>query len=92
LDIKRATHSDTKEQAIVIWEYAKYFAYEFVIKSSKNGNRKVSGLAQVFAPAIYDSFIRFSSWIMKELLSLHIAEQMPNCSEFITATIKGIST
>lgn len=75
----------------MIWEYAKYFANEFVLQSSSKGTKQIAGLGGVFSQSLYESFTQFADWILDELLALKVAEQIPNCTHFLIDTIEFIS-
>ena len=68
---------------MVIWEYAKYFAYEFVLKSKDKGTKKIAGLCGVFSQALYQSFTQFADWVLDELLAIKVAELVPDCALFL---------
>ncbi len=69
----------------------KYFTSEFVIKLSKGGSEKNSGIGGVFAQAFYESFSDFGNWIMDEYLSILGKERIGDCIKFARETIEGIS-
>ena len=90
LRLQAETHGETKSHAVVIWEYVKYFAYEFVLQSSSKGTKKIAGLGGVFSQAAYQSFTQFADWIMPELLAIVVAEKVPDCLAFVEEVIDGI--
>jgi hypothetical protein len=75
----------------VIWEYVKYFSYEFVLQAKDKGTKKIAGLGGVFSQALYESFTQFSDWIHGELLSILVAEKIPNCTQFLSIIIDDIA-
>lgn len=91
LKLQQETHGETKSHAVVIWEYVKYFAYEFVLQSSSKGTKKIAGLGGVFSQAVYQSFSQFADWIMPQLLAIIVAEKVPDCQAFVKEIIEGLS-
>jgi hypothetical protein len=85
------THAETKDHAFVIWEWVKYFTKEFVIKVSKGGSEKNSGMGGVFSQAFYQSFTGFGDWVMEEYLNVLGEEQIKDCEAFVKETISGIT-
>lgn len=62
--MREAVDGETEDHAIVIWEYSKYFANQFVLRKSLSGTRKMAAMSGIFADAVYTSFTKFKDWIM----------------------------
>jgi hypothetical protein len=62
-----------------------------VIKFSKGGSKKNSGIGGVFSQAFYESFSDFGGWILDEYLNVLGEEEIKDCSSFAKETIIGIS-
>lgn len=91
LQFQILSHTDTLDHAYVLWEYAKYFANQFVIHTSNQGNRKITAMSGTFNDKLYKAVTKFKNWVLPELLSLVAAQQIKNCSQFIKATVNNIS-
>ena len=52
------------DKMFVFWNWVKYFTYEFVLKSSKNGTKGITGIGGVAAPALYESISASSGWLL----------------------------
>ena len=75
----------------MIWEYLKYFVYEFVSKNSQGGSRKLSGLGQAFNKYLYITYNKYYEWLPREYISMLVADAVGNCTQFLSVTIEGIS-
>ena len=80
VEITHVVGDHLSEQAVVIWEYGKYFINEFIMKKAQKGDTKLTALAGLSAGALYQSFTGFGEWVLHELLNLIVAESMPDCS------------
>lgn len=63
----------------MVWEYAKYFTHEFVLKRAEKGGRKTAGMAGIFSQAMYGSAVGFSDWFVRDYLGREIAARVGNC-------------
>jgi len=86
--LRGETHGESDEHAVVIWEYAKYFAFEFILQSKDQGTKKIAGLGGVFSQALYQSFSQFADWILDELLAIKMAELLPDCAQFLQQAVE----
>lgn len=51
---------ETNDHAFVVWEWIKYMTNDFVLKSNKEGTRKIAGLGGLFSQAFYQVTYQFS--------------------------------
>jgi hypothetical protein len=68
--LTEVTRAENEPIAIVVYRYLKYFVYEFAMKLSKGGSRKMTGYAQNFQRYLYRAFNKYYEWLKREYLAL----------------------
>lgn len=61
--------------------------YSFVLKSDRDGTRKIAGLGGLFSQSLYQASYQFSEWFLRDIFSFLTYKYVKNCTEYFQKNI-----